>query len=312
MADRLAMAAVAARFSAFSTVQHYFYGWRDCGVVGADQFRLLLQAREAAGREPSLVGWGDRQPIGRTTASGGPRGFDAGKKINGRKRHVITDTTGLLVAAEVHPADMQDRDGAPALLAAIRYLFPWLRHLFADGGYAGEKLAETLARQFGSGRSRSSSVADRSAGFERLAATLGGRALFRLAQSQPPPRQNFEGTIASAKAWLYQAAAFLALGDGRTASPTGHLVNGRELYNCTDVFAAYPSLGDCFIDHARLIASGGPYAAAWAAFHLPNGSYSEFVLAIGKVYATNPTYGETILSFSLSSIIQNALAEVSA
>jgi hypothetical protein len=54
------------------------------------------------------------------------------KKIKGRKRHVITDTTGLLVGAEVHPADMQDRDGAPLVIAAIHDLFPWLRHLFAD------------------------------------------------------------------------------------------------------------------------------------------------------------------------------------
>ena len=56
------------------------------------------------------------------------RGFDAGKKVKGRKRHILTDTGGLLVTALVHGANIQDRDGAPAVLASIRYAFPWLRH----------------------------------------------------------------------------------------------------------------------------------------------------------------------------------------
>ena len=75
----------------------------------------------------------------KTTESGGLRGFDAAKLVKGRKRHIITDTGGLLVGAMVHAADIQDRDGAPALLASIRSAFPRLRHVFADGGYAGPK-----------------------------------------------------------------------------------------------------------------------------------------------------------------------------
>jgi putative transposase len=59
----------------------------------------------------------------KTTESGGPNGYDAGKKMKGRKRHIITDTQGLLVGAIVHPADAQDRDGAPDVLAAIRHSF---------------------------------------------------------------------------------------------------------------------------------------------------------------------------------------------
>ncbi|MDE2561049.1 MAG: transposase [Sphingomonadales bacterium] len=80
----------------------------------------------------------DRHPERETTASGRPRGFDAGRKIKGRKRHVITNTQGLLVGAVVHAADLQDRDGAPDVLATIRNSFPWLRHVIADGGYAGD------------------------------------------------------------------------------------------------------------------------------------------------------------------------------
>ena len=80
----------------------------------------------------------------KTTESGGPRGYDAGKKIKGRKRHVLTDTQGNLVHAVIHGADVQDRDGAPLVLAAIVQRFPWLRHVFADGGYAGDKLRDAL------------------------------------------------------------------------------------------------------------------------------------------------------------------------
>jgi transposase len=71
------------------------------------------------------------------------------------------------VAATVHTADLQDRDGAPPLLASIRYLFPWLRHVFADGGYAGNKLATALARH---GRWQIEIVkrSDRATGFEVL------------------------------------------------------------------------------------------------------------------------------------------------
>src|SRR3954464_2963652 len=87
------------------------------------------------------------------TSGDGKRGVAAWPKpprpsstlqIRGRKRHIVTDTLGLMLFVLVHGADVQDRDGAPALLKAIRHRFPWLRHLFADGGYAGDKLRAAL------------------------------------------------------------------------------------------------------------------------------------------------------------------------
>ena len=98
--------------------------------------------RERVGRNASpSAAIIDSQSI-KTTEAGGPRGYDAGKKINGRKRHALVDTDGRGLVLEPHPASIQDRDGGRPLLRASRCIFPFIQRVFADSGYAGEKVAK--------------------------------------------------------------------------------------------------------------------------------------------------------------------------
>ncbi len=71
----------------------------------------------------------------KTTEGGGPRGYDAVKKVTGRKRHIAVDTQGLLLGVVVHAASIQDADGAGSLLGRIKPLYCWLRAVFADSAY---------------------------------------------------------------------------------------------------------------------------------------------------------------------------------
>jgi len=128
-----------------STVQGYFYRWRDDGTWQRLGAVLVARARRAAGRVPvPSAGIIDSQSTP-TTESGGPRGVDAGKRIKGRKRHIVTDTEGFLLAALVHEANIQDPHGAVPLLRALRQSFPDLAHIFADRIYRGAQLREAVA-----------------------------------------------------------------------------------------------------------------------------------------------------------------------
>ena len=149
----------------------------------------------------------DSQSV-KTTEAGGLRGFDAGKKIMGRKRHILTDTIGLPLGMIVHPADVQDRDGAPDLLASVRSLYPWLNHIFADGGYAGDKLKDAI-KHLGDLTIEIVKRSDAAQGFVLLPRRWVVERTFAWLNRNRRLAKDVEATIESSVTWLYIASVKL-------------------------------------------------------------------------------------------------------
>lgn len=192
-------------FPPFTTVQHYFYRLRDSGMLDVINETLVMSARLLSGRaaEPT-AGVIDSQSV-KTTESGGPRGFDAGKKTKGRKRHILTDTEGNMLGAITHTADIQDRDGAPIVVADTKESFPSLAHLFADGGYAGEKLKAALQDMDGPAIEIVKRP-DGAKGFVLIARRWVVERTFAWLGRCRRLAKDWEATIASSDAWLLIAS----------------------------------------------------------------------------------------------------------
>ena len=196
------MAAAAERLATMGTI----YRWSPPGattVLGTNKPRVR-DGRSRTGRAR-------RQPHGRidsqsakTTEAGGPRGYDAGKKINGRKRHALVDTDGRGLVFEPHPARIQDRDGGGPLLRVSRRVFPFVRRIFADGGYAGEKVTTATSIAVEIVRKNPDQIGfavnPRRWVVQRFFAWIGRNR--RLAK-------DLEATIDSARAFLYAACVML-------------------------------------------------------------------------------------------------------
>ncbi|MFI5571291.1 IS5 family transposase [Streptomyces sp. NPDC051740] len=134
-------------FPPWPRVYAFFARWRDAGLMAELHDRLREATREAEGRkEEPVAAVVDSQSVkADATVTHASRGLDAGKKINGRKRHLLTDTLGLLLAVLVTPASTTDRDAARILLPVARGRFGRLARVWADGGYTGHLTDWTAA-----------------------------------------------------------------------------------------------------------------------------------------------------------------------
>jgi transposase len=193
-------------FPPWPTAYRWFARFRDDGTWEAINHQLVMLDRERAGREASpTAAVIDSQSV-KTTESGGVRGYDGGKKINGRKRHAMVDTDGRALKLQAHSAGIQDRDGAGPLLAASRSWWPFVQLGYADAADQGPRVRDTSPIRIEIVRKPEGQV-----GFAVHAKRWVVERFFAWINRNRRLAKDFEASIASAEAFLYAASTMLLL-----------------------------------------------------------------------------------------------------
>lgn len=136
-------------FPQWERVYYYFRKWSLDGTLEEIHEVLRNRLRRKRGRKTSpSVGIIDSQSVAKSKVSAGDSGFDGGKRVKGRKRHIITDTQGFLLAVKVHSAQIHDSKAAPEVLGLMEHKFERMKKIYADGGYRGE-LVDHVRKRFG-------------------------------------------------------------------------------------------------------------------------------------------------------------------
>jgi len=192
-------------FPSWKTVYHVFRKWEVEGRWEALNARLRALVRKQEGKRcrPTAAIL-DCQSV-KSDGHGGEVGYDAGKKIKGRKRHLLVDTLGLLLGVAVTPASATDREGGKALLVRALTWFTWLRLLWADGGYSGKAFAESVQELRPKLKVAIVKRTDDAAGFKVLPRRWVVERTFGWLMRHRRLARDYETTASSAEAWIYIA-----------------------------------------------------------------------------------------------------------
>jgi putative transposase len=191
-------------FPPMTTIYGWFLRFRREGLFQTINHHLVIADRERTGRAASPSAAVIDSQSAKTAEAGGPRGYDAGKKIKGRKRHAMVDTDGRALVMKAHPADIQDRDGVIPLLKASRKSFPFVEIAFADSAYGAQRVRDATCIAIEVVKR----IADQ-IGFHVLPRRWVVEPTFAWINRNRRLARDFEDTIASTQAFLYAASIML-------------------------------------------------------------------------------------------------------
>jgi transposase len=192
-------------FPPWKTVYHVFRVWSRDGTWAAlnDALRVCVRVDEGRDAQPSAVIL-DSQSV-KSDGHGGTVGYDAGKKINGRKRHLLVDTLGLVLGVVVTPADCPERAGAQQVLRQVGGWFKGLRRLWVDGGYTGEAFAQWVRDHWSKLEVEVVKRSDTNTGFTVLPRRWIVERTFGWLMRHRRLARDYERTEASAESWIHLA-----------------------------------------------------------------------------------------------------------